>query len=276
MFRIVNRNTDYQEDFENRDQLLYYLENEGARLKGQGLSQVFQLTQISEEDEILDKMILELPTRGLLDEVLAKFGQVKEKKKKGIMSSKKDDSRVVSQMSPQVLAEEAPRKPVSAPELKTEETKPKKKRAISLLSQLSLFLALGLGAVSVYSYRQTMKLAEEVQTTQKELAALKTIQAEEHQLDTFVRYFLPAYYSGDTNKMADYVAEDFPAQTAQAQSVILENISLKGNVYQLNYVLLLKQEAESKNVRLKVEVQTEKDAKYGYVVAKAPKETPYP
>lgn len=115
-----------------------------------------------------------------------------------------------------------------------------------------------------------------------ETQILKDNQNMEHQIDVFSRYFLPNYYSGDKEKLANFLDDGNAKYTIPQEGkltfVLLESISDKtpSNDYQVTYVLsIADKKGTIKQVRLTYNVKPNKGQRFGFVLTNEPKESLY-
>ncbi|MDO4667054.1 MAG: hypothetical protein Q4A90_04370 [Streptococcus sp.] len=142
-------------------------------------------------------------------------------------------------------------------------------------------LAIGGMILSVVSYTQLSKQKEQVTYLYQELKNTQNLANKEHQIDVFVRYFLPNYYSGKKENLTDFLSDGDAKYTVPKegtlQSVILEKLSYdsKTKEYSLAYVLSVKEEDKAFSIRLRFTVKASATSKYGFVITTEPKESEY-
>ncbi|AXQ78572.1 hypothetical protein DDV21_005500 [Streptococcus chenjunshii] len=154
-------------------------------------------------------------------------------------------------------------------------------KKVYLLIVLLAVLAVGGVILSVISYMQLAKQNEQVTYLYQELKSVQNLSNEEHQIDVFSRSFLPNYYSGKKENLADFLSDGDAKYTVPKeetlQSVILEKLIYepKTKEYTVTYVLSVKEGDKTSGVRLTFTVKGHESSKYGYVVTTEPKETNY-
>lgn len=82
MFRITRLSTGQQRDFQNREELEFFLEGEENRCLQLNTTATFQLFHLDKNEEPLESMELTIPSSGEQDvkELLGDFGLKKDKK----------------------------------------------------------------------------------------------------------------------------------------------------------------------------------------------------
>lgn len=82
MFRITRLSTGQQRDFQNREELIFFLEGEENRCLQLNTTATFQLFHLDKNEELLESMELTIPSSGEQDvkELLGDFGLKKDKK----------------------------------------------------------------------------------------------------------------------------------------------------------------------------------------------------
>lgn len=142
-------------------------------------------------------------------------------------------------------------------------------------------LSLGSLGIAVKSHSQLSKQREQLEYLYQEGKQLKELASTEHQVDVFSRYFLPNYYSGKKENLKDFLSAGDVKYTVPKegilQSVILEKLTYdaKTKAYSVTYVLAVKQEDRTKNIRLDFTVEAKQTARYGFVITTEPKESDY-
>lgn len=145
---------------------------------------------------------------------------------------------------------------------------------------------LSVGALGFFfgfmSFGRSSKLATQSNYLYSELTQLKKVQNNEHQVDTFSRYFLSAYYSNNKDTLKPFLDKGDARYTAPKDatitSTILEGVSYddQSKTYTLNYVLGLKTKDDTKQSRLTFKVKENKKSDYGFVLTAEPTEKTYP
>ncbi|WP_019776007.1 hypothetical protein, partial [Streptococcus sobrinus] len=145
---------------------------------------------------------------------------------------------------------------------------------------------LSVGALGFFfgfmSFGRSSKLATQSNYLYSELTQLKKVQNNEHQVDTFSRYFLSAYYSNNKDTLKPFLDKGDARYTAPKDatitSTILEGVSYddQSKTYTLTYVLGLKTKDDTKQSRLTFKVKENKKSDYGFVLTAEPTEKTYP
>lgn len=154
------------------------------------------------------------------------------------------------------------------------------KRFYLLSAILGLLAVAGLG-ISVLTVSQLGKVKQELQTVRQEVKVLQSFKTIENQVDVFSRYFLPTYYSGDKEALRQFLSDGNAKYTVPEsgllRSVILESLLFEPNTeeYTVTYVLSVKKEEDTANIRLSFSIKEMKNSKYGFVVTTEPKESEY-
>ncbi|WP_019789879.1 hypothetical protein [Streptococcus sobrinus] len=140
-----------------------------------------------------------------------------------------------------------------------------------------LSLALGFASVSKIKSQEA-----KITYLHDQLTVTKQVQADEHQVDTFSRYFLSAYYSNNKDTLKPFLDKGDARYTAPKDamitSTILEGVSYddQSKTYNLTYVLGLKTKDDTKQSRLTFKVKENKKSDYGFVLTAEPTEKTYP
>lgn len=82
MFRITRLSSGQQRDFQNREELEFYLEGEENRCLQLNTTETFHLFHLDKNEELLESMELTIPSSGEKEvkELLGEFGLKKDKK----------------------------------------------------------------------------------------------------------------------------------------------------------------------------------------------------
>lgn len=144
-----------------------------------------------------------------------------------------------------------------------------------VLSTLGLVVALRAHSNLSFTQQSLNQVAVVSTNTEK-------IQDKEHELDTYARYFLSAYYSGDKNDVAPFLANNNAKYTIpQAQTVmtmLFQDIAYnaKENIYTLAYVISMKDADNSvTQSRIEFNVVADKEKTSGWSVSSEPTSTPF-
>jgi len=160
------------------------------------------------------------------------------------------------------------------------------KQSVSL-KKFYLFLGI-LGVLSViniicvfFAFTQLSNQSEKVNFLYQEQKNTQLIISTKNEVDVFSRYFLPSYYSGKKENLADFLSEGDAKFTKPKegilQSVILEKLNYDSETqkYTVSYILSVKKGDKSSSVRLTFDVKASDSSKYGFVVETEPKESNY-
>lgn len=152
---------------------------------------------------------------------------------------------------------------------------------VYLLLGLIGVLALGAIGTSIATFNLLNQKTEQVSYLYQELKNTQHLLATKNQVDVFSRYFLPSYYSGKKEMLTEFLSNGDAKYTIPKEgtlhSVILEKMTYdsKSKEYQATYVLSVKKEEVTSNLRLQFTVKASDSAKYGFVVTTEPKESAY-
>lgn len=280
MYRLTNQTQNTTTTYKNRDLVLQAIERENARVKHLEAEGLFLAEELDKKGVVIYQEDIFLPFDGITDSLFLKPNTTTSpepsKKEKSFAFRKR--SEVKNDQEPSSKEKQGLRKPVSDTTFKSE-TLSKSGSLIKTIGKwgagvvivVSLMLA-GLSITLVFNQtKQVARLSQQV-------TQLENIQLQTGKLDTFMRYFLPYYYS-EQGDLSDFVSSklDLRHQSGQLQSVILETTSQTGDkTYQLTYILAIKDGDNRSQKRLEVTVKEQKQAPYGYQIIKTPKLTDYP
>lgn len=276
MYRLTNQTQNTTTTYKNRDLVLQAIERENARVKHLEAEGLLLVEELDKKGVVIYQEDIFLPFDGITDSLFLKLNTTTspEPSKK----EKRKRSEVKNDQEPRSKEKQGLRKPVSDTTFKSE-TLSKSGSLIKTIGRwgagliivVSLTLA-GLSTTLVFSQvKQVARLSQQV-------TQLENLQSQTGKLDTFMRYFLPYYYS-EQGDLSDFVSSklDLRHQSGQLQSVILETTSQTGDkTYQLTYILAIKDGDNRSQKRLEVTVKEQKQATYGYQIIKVPKLTDYP
>ncbi len=276
MYRLTNQIQNTTTTYKNRDLALQAIERENARVKHLEAEGLLLVEELDKKGVVIYQEDIFLPFEGIADSLFLKPNMTTspEPSKK----EKRKRSEVKNDQEPRSKEKQALRKPVSDTTFKSE-TPSKSGSLIKTIGKwgagvvivVSLILA-GLSITLVFNQtKQVARLSQQV-------TQLENLQSQTGKLDTFIRYFLPYYYS-EQGDLSDFVSSklDLRHQSGQLQSVILETTSQTGDkTYQLTYILAIKDGDNRSQKRLEVTVKEQKQAPYGYQIIKTPKLTDYP
>lgn len=279
MFQVINLNQEVERECPTRAELMYFLEGEEKRCLSTNTSETFRLLHFDRNGEVLEAKEITIPPSGEdkeLKDLLADFGfkkgasfwnrlspQTKTPKKDTISNKEtkeKPKRDKVSPTTPQTVKKEVVATPTTS----------KRPSLLVFLALMGTILSLGLSSLTYYQVTKLQANESHKQTQTMNQGA-----------DVFSRYFISYYF---TNKEAsqDFVSKavdlnqmDLPQMSIV--SVLLEKEEVKGQTATLTYVLNCRYEdGSTENKRLTLTVKESKDAKYGYLVTKAPELTAYP
>ncbi|HGD5467865.1 TPA: hypothetical protein ACIZR2_002049 [Streptococcus agalactiae] len=154
---------------------------------------------------------------------------------------------------------------------------PSLKKVYLLMGVLAILVVGGI----ISSVTQSSKQKERFTYLYQELKNTQQLVDKEHQIDTFSRYFLPNYYSGKKENLLDFLFSGDAKYTVPKkgilQSVILEKLTYntKNKEYLATYILSVKKEGRTSNLRLSFNIKALVSSKYGYVVSTEPKEATF-
>lgn len=274
MYRLTNQIQNTTTTYKNRDLVLQAIERENARVKHLEAEGILLVEELDKKGVVIYQEDIFLPFEGIADSLFLKPNTTTSpetsKKEKPFAFRKR--SEVKNDQEPSSKEKQALRKPVSDTTFKPGSLiKTIGKWGAGLVIVVSLTLA-GLSTILIFNQtKQVARLSQQV-------TQLEKLQSQTGKLDTFMRYFLPYYYSEQGN-LSDFVSPklDLRHQTGQLQSVILETTSQTGDkTYQLTYILAIKDGDNRSQKRLTVTVKEQKQAPYGYQIIKEPKLTDYP
>ncbi|HEN9895005.1 TPA: hypothetical protein ACJRTK_001725 [Streptococcus agalactiae] len=258
MFRMQNQANGKEQDFPNREALLFGLESEEKRCLQLNMTATFHVFQMDKNEEVLDSMELTIPASEGQDvkDLLDDFGLKKEDKKPFWQRSGKASQ-----------AELTPASPSSKPQT----------GAARVLKGLAWLLPMLLSLASLYLSMQTFQLARTQAQSETKTETVVTNQ----KADVFSRYVISSYFSQNPH-LEDYLSEklsieDLKIEKATPVSVLLESQEIKGDTTLVTYVVNIKDADDHvSSKRLTLTVKADKKAKYGYLVIKKPNLTAYP
>lgn len=280
MYRLTNQTQNATTTYKNRDLVLQAIERENARVKHLEAEGLLLVEELDKKGVVIYQEDIFLPFDGITDSLFLRHNTTTSpdpsKKEKTFAFWKR--SEVKNDQEPSSKEKQGLRKPVSDTTFKSE-TLSKSGSLIKTIGKwgagvvivVSLTLA-GLSTILVFNQtKQVVRLSQQV-------TQLENLQSQTGKLDTFMRYFLPYYYS-EQGELSDFISSklDLRHQSGQLQSVILETTSQTGDkTYQLTYILAIKDGDNRSQKRLTVTVKEQKQAPYGYQIIKTPKLTDYP
>ncbi|MFS5584734.1 hypothetical protein V2V11_02430 [Streptococcus agalactiae] len=267
MFRITNLSNGQQRDFQNREELEFFLEGEENRCLQLNTTATFQLFHLDKNEELLESMKLTIPSSGEQDvkELLGDFGLKKDKKFFFSRGTKQEKTQRV-QKKKHELSTANKNMSKSKPSVKT--TPKSSNRFWVMIALLLSIFSLAISLTNHYSRYQK----EENKTQQTTI---------NQGADVFCRYFISNYFANSSAR-EDFISnsldlKQFDTDKATTVSVLLEKEVMTKKVTTLTYVINCRYDDNSTaNKRLTLTVKQNKEAKYGYLVSKVPKLTAYP
>lgn len=287
MFIVKDLETDTEERFETRDQLLAFLDIASARVCQAKRKEEKILEHFDQDGKQLEKTTISLPIETDADAYLINFGKLKDKsgfpfpRRPSVSGSISASEKSSKEEVPVKKTKQEARKPLSTPykqEIPRQTAVDGTKRPSLVVFFLFLLWCLGAAVLSygLYQERQT------TQTLTNRVSQLETLQKKIPAIDAFSRFFLPNYFTGNQKYFSEYLStnlqkKSLDSQTGTLQSVILEGITQSQNGYQVSYVLSVKGNGDTREtLRLAFTVKVNPKAAHGYEVISAPKSSTYP
>lgn len=279
MYRLTNLTLDTVTTYKNKDLIYQALERENAKVKHQEAEGMLLVEELDKKGIVIDQEEIFLPFDGIADNQFLNSGmatspepQSKQKKSSLLKRSRDENDQKPTSREKQESREALSNTP----------TQTRKGNSHSFLSFLWRgLLLIGLaGSLAIAGFTTSLALKQEkvLSNLSQQVKQLKSFQTETGKLDTFVRYFLPHYYSEPAD-LDDFVSPKLELKhpSGQLQSVILESVDqVEDQTYQLTYVLAVKDGETRKQKRLTLTVESVSTTLYGYQVIKEPKQTNYP
>ncbi|MCK1211322.1 hypothetical protein MXZ81_07045 [Streptococcus uberis] len=215
MFILINQATDNSERFETKFDLLNRLDNASERCKNLDIRETYSIRQVDENGVIKEKTSLTLPLMGYADEFLIDFGNTKPKNKRFSFSKGKRRKTDTKQKDDKTVSSDNQSRKSSVQSYEETKQSPKKDRTSSASKEsnnipsakantLKGFLLIGcivfLGVFQAYSMIQNQSLKTQVNqvvSRQEKLQSEVDFQKQVPGIDTFSRYFIPSYFSGE-------------------------------------------------------------------------------
>lgn len=278
MYNLTNLTTQENHGFENRDQLLAFLDQQNAICQTDGQQLTLKLNHVDHDSgEILDNMTISLPLERDVDSLLLNFGKA-EKKKLPIPSfgkRPKDRPKTVVQEPAEQEEPKPPKKEKVRPVPKPRQFKQPARFRQGLIS-LALVVSLASAGLSLYQYSHIQTLSRQVSQLQAEHLPANL----DHQLNVFGRYFLASYYGQPTSDLSSFVSPDLlpnvKHQKAQLTSAIMEAVAKDSDRYQASFILTLKEGETIRTSRLVLDLEQAEGSPYGFLVVNSPQEKPFP
>lgn len=286
MFIVKDLETDTEDRFETRDQLLAFLDIASARVRQAKSKEEKILEHFDQDGKQLEKTTISLPIETDADAYLINFGKLKDKsgfpfpRRPSVSGSISSFEKSSKEEVPVKKTKQEAKKPLSIPykqEIPRQTAVARAKRP-SLIVFLFLLWSLGVAALGsgLYQERQT------TQSLTNRVSQLETLQKKIPAIDAFSRFFLPNYFTGNQKYFSEYLStnlqkKSLDSQTGTLQSVILEGITYRKKGYQVSYVLSVKKNGDTREtLRLAFTVKVNPKAAHGYEVISAPKSSNYP
>lgn len=279
MYRLTNLTLDTVTTYKNKDLVYQALERENARVKHQEAEGMITVEELDKKGVVINQEDIYLPFDGIADSLFLKSGapthrEEEQPNQKRFWTRSRDKNGQES--SPK--EEQALREALSD----TEKQFDKGGKGFSFLKLLwKGLLLIGLAvslAMAGFTISLSVKQEKTLSSLSQQVKQLKSLQTETGKLDTFVRYFLPHYYSEQAD-LDDFVSPKLELKhlSGQLQSVILESVTqTEDETYQLTYVVTVKEGETRKQKRLTLTVEAVSTTLYGYQVVQEPKQTNYP
>ncbi|HGH7976358.1 hypothetical protein ABNG39_10430 [Streptococcus dysgalactiae] len=279
MYRLTNLTLDTTTTYKNKDLVYQALERENARVKHQEAEDIITIEELDKKGVVIYQEDIYLPFDGIPDSLFLKSGAPTHQEEE--QSNQKRfwvRSRDKNSQEPSQKEKQEPREALSD----TEKQFDKGGKGFSFLKLLwQGLLLIGLaGSLAMTGFTTSLSVKQEktLSSLSQQVKQLKSLQTETGKLDTFVRYFLPHYYS-EQGKLDDFVSPKLELKhlSGQLQSVILESVTqTEDETYQLTYVVTVKEGETRKQKRLTLTVESISTTLYGYQVIQEPKQTNYP
>lgn len=261
MFRVQNQANGKEEDFPNREALLFGLESEEKRCLQLNMTATFYLFHLDKNEAVLESMEATIPSQEdkEIKELIGDFGLKGETKKFFWQRSMDKKSTAVN------------KNPTNHQDLTS------KAGVSKLLKGFLWWLPVLLSVASLYLSLKTLQLVK----TQPEVKPNVERVVTNQKADVFCRYVISSYFSQSPH-LADYLSDklaidDLKTDKVTPVSVLLENQEIKGDTALVTYVVNIKESnGHVSSKRLKLTVRANKKAQYGYLVIKRPSLTAYP
>lgn len=278
MYRLTNLTLDTTTTYKNKDLVYQALERENAKVKHKEAEGMLLVEELDKKGVVIYQEDIYLPFDGIADSLFLTNGGIatadfpskpngssflkRSEKKDGLEEhSSLDKSESIAPLSDKEII------------VKTPSSKLKILGRIAMISGLLGSLSLAAVATSL-----VVKQEKNLIVLSKKITELENFQEDAGKMDTFIRYFLPRYYS-EQGQLSDFIDDNLKLtnQTGQLQSVILEtSTQIAEKTYQLTYVLSIREGESKSHKRLIVTVKEVPSSPYGYLVITEPKLSDYP
>ncbi|MGT2755757.1 hypothetical protein [Streptococcus ovuberis] len=289
MYQVTNLESQDTRGFESRDALLQFLDEQNAVCRQEQMQLDLKLLHVDHDTgEVKSNLSITLPTSGTIDSLLMTFGKDEGKKKLPLPFPKRAPKEIPK--SPPEKLEGNPEEPakvnqevVSEKQLETlfKQELLAANRQSQRVARFLFGLIFMLGAASI---GLGILQSTQIKQLKEDIKILNSSQNQEasnldHKLNVFSRYFLSHYYSVADRDLSDFVSKSLTKEVKSSEtsliSAILEEVKSTKAGYNVSFVLALRSNNETRNVRLVFTVKADKSSPYGYRIIKAPVETPY-
>lgn len=279
MYRLTNLTLDTVTTYKNKDLVYQALERENARVKHQEAEGMLLVEELDKKGVVTAQEDIYLPFEGIADSLFLKAGtSTRQEEEQSNQKRFWTHSRDKNSQEPSKKEKQELREALSDTEKQSNKGK-SKPLLLKLLWQGLLLLGLVVSlAIAGFTTTLSVKQEKAISNLSQQVKQLKSLQTETGKLDTFVRYFLPHYYSEQAD-LDDFVSPKLELKhpSGQLQSVILESVDqAEDQTYQLTYVVSVKEGETRKQKRLTLTVESVSTTLYGYQVIKEPKQMNYP
>ena len=280
MYRLINLTLDKTTTYKNKDLVYQALERENAKVKHLGAESFFLVEELDKKNVVQEQEDIYLPFDGIAESLFLQKGlketDVASNEKRRFSFFKPSKSQNNKKHAKE-KKESVSQTPLTSNDANLQPVKPNSfiSKLARLLQVLLVVISLSVACLGV---TLTLNQATQVTSLSQQVKSLTNVQSETGRLDTFVRYFLPHYYS-DQKQFDEFASSslDLKNQSGQLLSVILESVSQSGKeTYQLTYVLAIKDGDTKKQRRLTLVVKKQARTTYGYQLIKLPTSADYP
>lgn len=279
MYRLTNLTLNTTTTYKNKDLVYQALERENARVKHQEAEGMITVEELDKKGVVIYQEDIYLPFDGIADSLFLKAGTPTHQEE-----NQPNQKRFWTHSRGKNGQESSPKEEQALREALSDTEKQFDKGGkgfsfLKLLWQGLLLIGLAVSlAMAGFTISLSVKQEKTLSSLSQQVKQLKSLQTETGKLDTFVRYFLPHYYSEQAD-LDDFVSPKLELKhlSGQLQSVILESVTqTEDETYQLTYVVTVKEGETRKQKRLTLTVESVSTTLYGYQVVQEPKQTNYP
>lgn len=293
MFILINQVTDNSERFETKDDLLNRLDNASERCKNLDIRETYSIRQVDENGVIKEKTSITLPLMGYADEFLIDFGNTKPKNKRFSFSKGKRRKTDTKQKDDKTVSSDNQSRKSSVQSYEETKQSPKKDRTSSASKKsnntpsakantLKGFLLIGcivlLGVFQAYSMIQNQSLKTQVNrvvSRQEKLQSEVDFQKQVPGIDTFSRYFIPSYFSGEKEIVNPFYSKKIRSKglvgdTRKLQSVILKDVKKDRDKAKVTYLLVVMDGDSKQSIELTFDIERVNNGQYDYQVVSIP------